>query len=169
MGHLYRNKNTGDEYMLADRDPSLDARPNFEYVGTADGDNAAATANAERDSIAAAAQYRSGKATAPTPAGAAVPTTSHTSTAAREIVTDADRDEAGVTGASATQIGPHPELHPRTQEELEAQAAHDVANPPTTGVLARAKADQKSGRTATARKPAKAAAAAKTDQAKTDK
>lgn len=166
MSYTYRNTNTGDVYTLADRDSRLDALSNWELVEDADVpervEQALDRAAGERATIEAAAGHRlditkagaEGKVNKTTADETSLPSDSppvatfysHQPEQPMSPGGLLDKDElTGRPGVNAKQIGPNPEEHPSTREELEEQARRDEENPPTTGVLARAKADHRSG------------------------
>lgn len=152
--HAYRNKNMPEQVVVrADRDPRLDALDNWELVEDAEVPEASKIvldrAAAERASIEEAARRRLEDAKGE----------------ARGLVNRATDSETTLEGArepspTAANAYPEPEPgvaaldkeHPRRKvedtisyEEGRRRYEQALANPPTTGVLARAHADQRSG------------------------
>ncbi len=159
-GYTYRHSNTGDVYHCAERNPELDALPNWTLQEHAEVPDSAVTA-AERaaatiDSIEAAATNRLDRTQAATAgqvahattrlssseAGVPVPTLSDAEPVGEADQTpllSSDKSRGGTVGVGGREIP--------TRDELERRAAEDLANPPKTGVLGRARADQRAGRT----------------------
>lgn len=147
----YRDKdNPGTVAVFEEANPDLDARPNFERVELEtvpeSAINAAKRARASREAIEASASIRAmrteveGEAAAAAMKAAAVSTETAGTLLANaahylpEPVTPSD----GVLsrpGVDDVQIGDNPDEHPRTREELLAQAEYDAAHPRNAGVL----------------------------------
>jgi hypothetical protein len=153
--YAYKNRNTGQVVLYGDKHPELEALDNWETVDPKDVDDktmdaarlAYAAADTEQRLIAQAQAARQAARTAPDGDGVLdgspppTPTAGHTHIAG---VGDQDRilDKSKGKGA-AVQIGPNPENHPQTPAEVAALGAYQTENPPTDGVLARAKRDHK--------------------------
>lgn len=163
--YAYRNKNTGDVVVYGERHPELEALDNWVAADDADITPAARaayeTALSEQrmieeaqvhrfDRTAAANRGNTNELNAQSGSLGTPPPTPVAAHYAVEGVGDKARilDKAN-TGAAAVQIGPDPDKHPQTPEECAALGAWQTEHPPTTGVLARAKADHKSGATQT--------------------
>jgi hypothetical protein len=142
----YRNVNTKTIHLYDEPNADLEARSNFERVELtavpASLIEQARTERANRRSIAQAGVARAKRTGAvvdeTTPAepvevsGAMAPTPPTRRTGAG--------DPNGVLsrpGVDDVQIGPNPELHPRTDAELSAQAQLDAEVPQNVGVLAK--------------------------------
>lgn len=147
--YAYKNSNTNDTVLTDDAHPELEAAPNWVSIDPAEVSDATRAAYdraaAERRMIAEAERLRTRDRDLPDTVDGAeppIPTAAHYSldgTGAGPGVLDKDRR------AAATQIGDDPGRHPRTKEEVAALGAYQVAHPPTTGVLTRARADHVAG------------------------
>lgn len=151
MAVTYRNSNTGDVYHLAGRDPQLDALANWRILEDAEVPAEALAAleiaAAERRILEEAAQHRLAQVKDKADASVSTATTLESGvasgspvvpTAVHHITPPADRTPVLEKNQVQDRI---------SREELEARAAYDLANPPTTSVLQRAYADQRAGRT----------------------
>lgn len=149
----YTNNNTGDVRRLPQRSPRLDALPNWRCVELPDDPDGDAAAKAaldraagERASIEAAqasraqASIRHNEEAAQIAAASAqpVPGSQPNVTASHIAPVDGSNPPGGVLarGKTVTQL---------SREQLEAKAAADAREADKSGVLARAKADQRSG------------------------
>jgi hypothetical protein len=140
----YRNRNTGTIHLYDEKNPDLDARSNFEQVELSavpaatleearrDRANTASIANA---TTARQNRLKAGKDGDPEPSEfggsgitAATPVTRRTGAGSPDGVLSRP-------GVDDVQIGPDPELHPKTDAELAAQVALDAEVPQNVGVL----------------------------------
>jgi hypothetical protein len=178
----YRNKNNRDHVVtFPERDARLEALDNWERVDDAEvpeeAAELAAIVEAERRSIEEAAQHRldatkglaegkvneaAAKSASIEGAGAGSPTLAHAG-------------PKGATGTAAALDKDHPDRKSATAsfDENKAAADAEIADPPKDGVLARAKADHREGRTQIGDNPEehagpRAAAARKAAADKTD-
>lgn len=147
MPYTYRNINTGDVYTFGERDKRLDALNNWELVeGGELHDRTEETIDrlkAQQESIRAAALHRLDTprsiAEAPEDAGGSHPAQTYYS-GLPDVPVPTDtvlaRKDAGQLPSQAM-----------TRAEHEERARWEEENPPRTGVLARAKADQREGLT----------------------
>lgn len=155
--HTYRNTNTGDVHTFPERHPELEALPNWTELTDVEvpesAQRAAAVAAAERAAIEAAQGHRYDRTVADGEGAANEYANRSTS---REGGPPAPVRAVGVPPAGTPvpvlsdpglKIGG---LHPNTEGAGGAKAVANLAaeqalNPPVGGVLARAKADQRSG------------------------
>lgn len=148
-------------YVFTEPSPDLEARPNFTRVDNLDGVpqatiDALRRAKAERASVEAAsatrtrrveldadevvAAHQAGNVSLDGP-GAVLATAAH-------YQGQPSTPPTGVLsrpGVDAVQIGPNPEQHPRTREELQAKADADALEAGNTGVLSRQSLSTKNG------------------------
>jgi hypothetical protein len=179
--YAYKNDNTGQVVCFAEKDPRLESLDNWKSIDASEVPASAAhladLAAAERASIEAAAAARLDET-----AAAAVGTV-HKAAAKHTSVPGASQP----TPTLSTGAGPQESLaaaldkeHPARAvdatsfEENRRAAEAEMANPPTDGVLKRAKADHKSGATQIGDNPEehagpKAAKAAKGKAVEADK
>jgi hypothetical protein len=155
----YKNKNTGDVFVYSETNPDLDARPNFERVDV-DEDSIPETArmaaeraaaevrsiegsaliNAQRVEVSGVEAARAMGAGAKSAEGVDGPGALAVTPMGSHHRPESVNPGVGVLsrpGVDDVQIGPNPEEHPRTKEELLAQARLDSENPLNAGVLSR--------------------------------
>lgn len=149
----YRNTSTNEIHVLEGRAPDLEARPNFERVNLdqvpADALDEARRERQARQSIAASADIKKVRTEVTGEEAARAAGASATGDAGGSVVVSTDAPPARRIGAGSpdgvlsrpgvddVQIGPNPELHPKGQAALRAQARLDADYPQNVGVLAR--------------------------------
>lgn len=164
--YAYRDRDTQYVYVYDEPHPDLEARPNFERIdpGTVPPSAQAAfeRAQAELRSIESSAAIHAQRVEVSADEAARAAGAGATSAPASGPYTPtaANRQAAGVNpphgvlsrpGAHAVQIGDNPDEHPRTREELLAQAEWERTHPDAVGITQRSELGQRidDGETAT--------------------